>query len=134
MVDNSIVENSWNVPSRIANGAQIRDKFTYDPNNFQTANGSLTISATVISTTNGATGHPIIIEQLSVNSPGGNASSGPSILDASAPIPNGDDFSIYFDIYADARGASYIGASTIVRFTITNGITTITRDYEIAQD
>ena len=133
-VDNSVVENTWSVPGRTTNAAQIRDKFTFGPNNFQAANGTLTISARITNEVAGQTGEYILIEQLSVSTPTGNAASGPSILGTSATIPNNGDFTIYFDIYADARGAIYRGASTTVELTISNGITNITKTYVIAQD
>ncbi|WP_339338838.1 MULTISPECIES: TraQ conjugal transfer family protein [unclassified Croceitalea] len=121
-----IVEVFWQPSDVVDNITNFRNTITYNGNIFRTAAeyDPLEIRAEVVSSTVGADNRAIVVKELKLN----GGATGQDIINIWEPIPNNSEFTLYIDLQYDDRTYDYTGAELLVRFTVRNSSTSITKD------
>ncbi len=124
--DPVITEVLWRLSPVVENITGFRNTITYNDNRFRTSAeyDPLQIRATVVSSTVGVDNRAIVVRELQLN----GGATGVDILDRTENIPNDSEFTIYLDLQYDRRMYDYSGAELLIRFTISNSETSITRE------
>lgn len=121
-----IIEVFWQPSDVVDDITNFRNTITYSGNIFRTAPeyDPLEIRAEIVSSTVGADNRAIVVRELNLN----GGATGQNIVNLWEPIPNNSEFTLYIDLQYDDRTYDYTGAELLVRFTIRNSSTSITKE------
>jgi len=124
--DPLITEVLWNLAPVVEDITSFRNTIVYSDNRFRTNTDydPLQIFAEVVSSTVGVDNRAIVVRELRI----GSGVSGIDIVNKWENIPNNGDFNIFIDLQYDRRTYDYSGAELLIRFTIRNTETSITRE------
>lgn len=124
--DPEIEEIFWRVAPVVDNITNFRNTLSYPDNIFRTNSeyDPLQIRAEIVSSTVGVDNRAIVVRELQLN----GGATGVDIINRWENIPNNSDFILYIDLGYDTRTYDYTGAELLIRFTIRNSVTSITRE------
>tara|TARA_E500000318_G_scaffold112008_1_gene133340 strand:+ start:24051 stop:28358 length:4308 start_codon:yes stop_codon:yes gene_type:complete len=124
--DPVIEEILWRPSPVVDNITGFNSNLNYQGNIFRTnaAYTPMQMRAQVISSTPGADGRAITVDNIQIS---GGAAAQP-ILNVFENIPNNSEFNVLIQLNYDRRNFNYDGAELLIRFTIQNSETSITRE------
>jgi len=124
--DPVIEEILWRPSPEVENITGFNSNLNYQGNIFRTnaEYAPMQIRATVVSSTPGVDGRAIAVDNIQIS--GGAAAQ--DIRDMFQNIPNNSEFNVLIQLNYDRRTYDYSGAELLIRFTIQNSETSITRE------